>query len=447
MSKKRIMKEFHLAEISLVDSPAQEPARVAILKRDADVSKRLAITTMTAGHAHSITTTDPYGGERRMGQTSYVDGHVHDFIVDEAGSFFVADAQGHNHGIAVLTKRKFSAEERETLAGSGAAMPDGSFPIEDAEDLANAIQAFGRAKNKEAVARHIRRRAKALGLTDKLPEEGALASLGKTCENTGTSDGPAVVVVNNTAGEPTNKTATGGNEPMTPEQIAALQKTANESAAKIAELEKANARSASILKLSREQRSHFDTLSVTEQDSFLSMSNETRDQLLVNKRDADPVVYTRTDGTQLRKSAGELNISLARENDATKAEMAKQQALAKRADLEKRAGDEFKTLGGDVSTKAALLGAVEDIKDEGTRGKVMACLKAHDAGLGAAFQRLGTTLSPNVEKRAADKLEDLAKAYALANKVDLSKAYDAVLKTAEGVALYQANRSEMAAGR
>jgi hypothetical protein len=70
---------------------------------------------------------------------------------------------------ALLTEREFSNDEREKLAKSGKAMSDGSFPIETIEDLRNAIQAHGRAKNPVAVKAHIKTRAKALGATNELP--------------------------------------------------------------------------------------------------------------------------------------------------------------------------------------------------------------------------------------------------------------------------------------
>lgn len=70
-------------------------------------------------------------------------------------------------------KREFTSKEREEAADSGEALPDGSFPIENESDLENAIQAYGRAKNKAAAKRHIIERAKALGLIDKLPDDWA----------------------------------------------------------------------------------------------------------------------------------------------------------------------------------------------------------------------------------------------------------------------------------
>jgi hypothetical protein len=70
-----------------------------------------------------------------------------------------------------MMKREFSQEQRRRMAESGAAMPDGSYPIATRADLENAIQAYGRASNKPATKEHIIRRARALGLERLLPEE------------------------------------------------------------------------------------------------------------------------------------------------------------------------------------------------------------------------------------------------------------------------------------
>ena len=68
-------------------------------------------------------------------------------------------------------KREFSTTTRERMAEAGTAMPDGSFPIANANDLRNAIQSVGRAKNYNAAKEHIIRRARALGMIDMLPED------------------------------------------------------------------------------------------------------------------------------------------------------------------------------------------------------------------------------------------------------------------------------------
>src|SRR5512147_3047151 len=72
--------------------------------------------------------------------------------------------------MADLQEKEFSTEKREKLADKGEAMPDGSYPIENESDLKNAIQAVGRAKNPDAAKAHIKKRAKALGLSDMLPD-------------------------------------------------------------------------------------------------------------------------------------------------------------------------------------------------------------------------------------------------------------------------------------
>jgi hypothetical protein len=69
-----------------------------------------------------------------------------------------------------LAKRDFSASQRRDAASSGAAMSDGSFPIKNGEDLGNAIHLAGNAKNPSAARSHIRRRAAALGMSDKIPD-------------------------------------------------------------------------------------------------------------------------------------------------------------------------------------------------------------------------------------------------------------------------------------
>lgn len=67
-------------------------------------------------------------------------------------------------------KRMYSEEARMEMAKEGMALPDGSYPIKDKADLENAIQAFGRAKDKEKAKKHIMKRAKDLGLEDIIPE-------------------------------------------------------------------------------------------------------------------------------------------------------------------------------------------------------------------------------------------------------------------------------------
>jgi hypothetical protein len=63
----------------------------------------------------------------------------------------------------------FTTAQRKTLAASGAAEADGSYPVRNAADLANAIQAYGRSSNPARTKAHILARARALGLSSKIP--------------------------------------------------------------------------------------------------------------------------------------------------------------------------------------------------------------------------------------------------------------------------------------
>jgi hypothetical protein len=83
--------------------------------------------------------------------------------------------------------RDFPQEERDKAADQGHALPDGSFPIENCEDLQNAIQAIGRAKDPDAAKAHIRKRFGQLDCPGvELPEDWAVAQAFAV----GTKDGP-----------------------------------------------------------------------------------------------------------------------------------------------------------------------------------------------------------------------------------------------------------------
>jgi len=82
--------------------------------------------------------------------------------------------------------------ERDAAVKKRQALPDGAYPIRNEEDLKNAIQAFGRAKESERnkVRRHIMRRAKALGKTDLIPEKWHKQHVASTSESITASTQP-----------------------------------------------------------------------------------------------------------------------------------------------------------------------------------------------------------------------------------------------------------------
>lgn len=69
----------------------------------------------------------------------------------------------------IALKRAFNEEQREEMAKEGLALPDGSFPISNVDDLRNAIMAHGRSTDKEKAKIHIMKRARDMGKEDMLP--------------------------------------------------------------------------------------------------------------------------------------------------------------------------------------------------------------------------------------------------------------------------------------
>jgi hypothetical protein len=71
-----------------------------------------------------------------------------------------------------------SRDERTKLAEKGQALPDGSYPIRNVEDLRNAIQAYGRSKpeDRAKVRKHIEKRARQLNFPHLIPDEWAKKS-------------------------------------------------------------------------------------------------------------------------------------------------------------------------------------------------------------------------------------------------------------------------------
>jgi len=71
---------------------------------------------------------------------------------------------------SVLNEKDYSTEQRKEMAEKGLALPDGSFPIANIQDLKNAILSYGRSKDHSKVAKFIAKRAKALGAEDLIPD-------------------------------------------------------------------------------------------------------------------------------------------------------------------------------------------------------------------------------------------------------------------------------------
>lgn len=444
IKKRRIMHELIIKEISAVDVPAQEGATAVIMKRkhgpgledekkkkkstsrksqteEFNLEKGASLTNEEDGHAHLINNLNFDGDERSSGTTSWEQdsndrGHSHPWILGPSGEIIVGAANSHTHEIAVTTKREFSTEQREKLVEEGKALPDGSFPIVTKADLKNALKAFGRAKNKAKVARHIKKRARALGAMELLPKEGVLADLLKK-----------------TAGEYERA----NDERNT--DVATKPKEGDAPTVESLQAELATAKS--VAALSDVAKAHYNNLEDDAAGVFLAKSVEVQNIELAGiakaALDSDPVVYKTMDGLELRKSDGASLLAMAKSNDVIRKENAELKKTQDQASLEKRTEELLPHLPGDLATRAVMLKSIEGIEDETQREAALCSLKAQNESLSKAVETYGHAGGTPAAGSPDAELETLVKAYVKANPdVSEPQAYDAVLKTAAGEALY-----------
>lgn len=389
-----------------------------------------------------------------------------------------------------LAKAQFTAEQRRQLASEGKAMPDGSYPIRNRSDLSNAIQAFGRASNKGAVAAWIKRRAKALGAEDLLPAEGALAKNGGEEEYdrpllTTMVSGHQHVLDDCGAGGETSwarsegadfghehpwvrmldgRIVIGAAEGHTHDLISAdtIVVSANKFAAQggnghtqgdnamandnptaqgdeipeavqksINELTARAERAEAIAKLNADERSLFDNLDATGQGEFLAKSASARAEQIREAQAADKIVYKALNGDVFRASDDPRLVKAIREGDEERERTRKALEVADNIRMEKRADEELSHAPGTVQVRAGILKALEGVSG------APEFLKAADAALAKFFKPTGTSSTDEELLKAEDRLEVLAKKHQEANPgMSLEVAMAEILETPEGSKLY-----------
>ena len=423
--KKRIMTKFTISEISGVDVPAQAGARLTIMKRheEGEVFKGgAALTSNKKGHAHLIflDSAEQGGHTSHTKSTGEEFGHSHPWVINAEGNIVIGQSEGHDH--TVLRKRKFSESALQGLVEKGFALSDGGYPIETVSDFKNSVAAYPLAVDKEKVAAHIIKSAKRLDVEELLPEDGldSVPLIKASGEPTASAGGDS-------AGQKDDNTMTDTKKAA--DQLAAALE-------KVDGLEKQLAQSNDLAKLTDIEKSHYETLDDAQKAEFLKTSSDERKTQITKAQEDDSVIYKAEDGSEYRKSDDPRLVTMAKKSDedrkVAKAEREKRESL----ELQKRVTDDIPHLPGDDAVKIAILKAVDGIKDEELRGKAHQTLKAHDQGLAKAFEQVGH-LNKVAEGSPQYQLDELSKAYAKENKVDLALAQSEVLKTSEGQKLYE----------
>jgi hypothetical protein len=178
-----IITDGTIVEISLVDRPANKSCGIQLVKSDGDNAELM---------------NDVFGDkevlQKMLGMTedAVTKNDVSDFTPDEMPDFkftpndlakIVRDKIIEEHysdlaikaiieAEALVYKRDVNTAERRSLASSGHALPDGSYPIANAGDLHNAAHLARTGHgNAEAAKRLIARRAKELGVANPLDSD------------------------------------------------------------------------------------------------------------------------------------------------------------------------------------------------------------------------------------------------------------------------------------
>lgn len=224
----------------------------------------------------------------------------------------------------------------------------------------------------------------------------------------------------------------------TAEELQKALDTANaEAATNAARLAKAE----KIAEFSDAERAFYKGLDEAGKTAFLAKSADDRANAVkadaINKADQNPVIYTAGNGDTFRKNDDPRLIKMAKDRDEDRAELQKARDRATDLDLTKRA-EGLGNLGGTTDAKKALLKSLDGIADESVRKAATEILTSANSGLEGAFKKRGGGGGINDTDTPSAKLEKLAKAQKTANPaLSDAQAMDAVLKTAEGVALYE----------
>jgi hypothetical protein len=391
--RKRIMKEFRIDEISAVDHPAQPTAKATIMKRK-HVDKE--DDELPEDEENEDGKKKPKGKKKPFGKrgllTAENDGHSHLIqISDERGD----TTSGHTSG----------TEMGNASGGPGihhshpwTLTPLGEFVIGTAAGHSHTVLDGTMSKVED-------------GMPD--PSETQISS------------GDSADMVGNVHKEDSMSD--------TNDQTAEIEAVAKQ----LDEVTKRAERAELVSELNDAQRGIFKGLDTEGQDGFLAMTADQRDAEVAKAADADAVVYKSLEGDEFRKSDDPRLIAMAKRDDEKSKQLAKMAQDLVDADLEKRA-DELSHLPGDVAGRVSLLKGI-DALPEGEREGALAILKAKDAGLAKAFERVGVTGTP--EQSEGTELDQIAKRFrdedpTLSEMDSLNKA----LGTPEGEAAYNASR-------
>lgn len=193
------------------------------------------------------------------------------------------------------------------------------------------------------------------------------------------------------------------------------------------------------LSMTADVRKHYDALAESDKVAFLAKSETEQVEIVKALNAEDPVVYTTKAGLAIRKSEGATVAALAKQNDEQADLIAKLSSENSDAAFEKSARENYAYMPLDGTVE--ILKAAAAMSDEDKKKKMLEALQAANKAARPKFERIGGSMVKSSEptgENPSDKLDDLAKAYMAKADTNMTfeKAYAAILETPEGKALY-----------
>jgi len=381
--KRKIMRSLKINEISAVDKAAQIPAALVLMKRDAEDLEKVLMK--------------PKSGESR-------DKFVARFMSSEkAKAEFPEEDQ--RLAVAYSQFKKCGGHDMGFKKPAMTTAVDGHTHLLD--DSGNGGEtSYTRSEGEEYGHTHpwirLMDGALAIGMA-----EGHTHSIVQD---------PSITSAKSAQHGDQPMTATTDKQAITPEELTKAQKRAE--------------RAEAIVKLTSEERAHFDTLKPEAQDGFLAKSAVERSTEVRKSADSNREVYKSRSGQVFRASDDPRLVDMARENDANAAKLQEAVEKSALATFEKRAATELPSLPGTDAVKAGILKALEGVPG------APEFLKAAENAAKGAFTKAGTQ-GGGEPLSVPQQLEVLAQKFATDHKVPILKARAEVLETPEGQALYK----------
>ena len=205
--------------------------------------------------------------------------------------------------------------------------------------------------------------------------------------------------------------------------------------AKVADLTKKLETADAVLKLSADERSHYDGLDETGRAAFLAKSADARATEIADKAAKNSVIYKALDGAEYRQSDDPRLVQMAKDRDIEKKRTDGLIEKAELSEFTKSAETVYGDLPGEPLAKAKGLRAIAKL-DEADRNAIETMLKAGNKALGDLTKARGYSGPGRMEGGAEQQFNAAASEFAKGKDMTREAAAAKFAETPEGQELY-----------